>query len=146
MHASESVLERLEQYDLETSIPKDVNCDIAASPLDHQNIKFLGICNLYQFQQPIHSPTRKTVNTATEIDLFITNVRTVQINFLTLLSPILTLVPIIHLFTSKLCIPTRSSNIILSRQFNNFEPSCFRREFSLAPRHTVTCFNNPNST
>lgn len=73
MHASEFVLERLEQYDLETSIPKDVNCDIAASPLDHQNIKFLGICNLYQFQQPIHSPTRKTVNTATEIDLFITN-------------------------------------------------------------------------
>lgn len=58
MHASESALERLEQYDLETNILKDVNCDIAASPLDHQNTKFLEICNLYQFQQPIHRHTK----------------------------------------------------------------------------------------
>ena len=143
MHAFESALERLEQYDLETNILGDFNCDIAASPLDHQTVKFLDICNLYQFQQLIHSPTRITASTATTIDLFITNnpgkfshasVSHIGISDHSLIYAI-----------SKLCIPTRSSNIIFSRQFKNFEPTCFRRELSLAPWHTVTCLNDPNS-
>lgn len=73
MHAFESALERLEQYDLERNMLGDFNCDIAASPLDHQTITFLDICNLYQFQQLIHSPTRITASTVTTIDLFLTN-------------------------------------------------------------------------
>ena len=103
MHAFESALERLEQYDLETNILGDFNCDIAASPLDpgkfsHASVSHIGISD--------HS--------------------------------------LIYAI-SKLCIPTRSSNVIFSRQFKNFEPTCFRRELSLAPWHTVTCLNDPNS-
>ena len=51
MHAFGTALERLEQHNLETNILGDFNCDIAAIPLDHQTIKFLDICNLYQFHQ-----------------------------------------------------------------------------------------------
>ena len=46
---------------------------------------------------------------------------------------------------SKLCIPTCPSNIIFSRQFKNFEPTCFRQDLSLAPWHSVTNLNDPNS-
>ena len=83
-----------------------------------------------------------TVNPATKIDLFITNnqdkvshagVSHICISDHSLIYAI-----------SILCIPTRSSNIILSKQFKNFEPTFFRRELSLAPWHTVTCLNDPN--
>ena len=73
MHAFESALERLEQYDLETNLLGAFNCDIAASPLDHQTVRFLNICTLYQFHQLIHSATRINASTATTIDLFITD-------------------------------------------------------------------------
>lgn len=70
MHASESALERLEQYDLETNILKDANCDIAASPLDHQSFSRSAIYINFNNQS---TGTRKTVNTATKIDLFLIN-------------------------------------------------------------------------
>ena len=63
MHAFESAFERLEQYDLETNLLGDFNYDVAASSLDHQTVKFLDICSLYQFHQLIHSPTGITSST-----------------------------------------------------------------------------------
>ena len=86
---------------------------------------------------------RITANTATTVDLFITNnpdkyshsgISRISISDHSLIYAI-----------SKLCIPTRPSNIIFSRQFKNFEPTCFRQDLSLAPWHSVTDLHDPNS-
>ena len=108
------------------------------------NVNFMWtVCNLFQFHQLIQSPTRITASTATTIDLFITNnpgkftqsgVSHIGVSDHSLIYAI-----------SKLCIPTRPSNIVFSRKFKNFEPTCFRQDLSLAPWHTVTCLNDPNS-
>ena len=50
-----------------------LNCDVGASPLEPHNKRLMEICNLYQYHQTIVEPTRVTKNTATIIDLFITN-------------------------------------------------------------------------
>ena len=121
MQALESALEKLEQHDLETNILGDFNCDIAAIPLDHQTKTFHDVCNLFQFHQLIQSPTRITANTATTIDLFITNnpgkftqsgISHIGVSDHSLIYAI-----------SKLCIPTRPPNIVFSRKFKNFEPT-----------------------
>ena len=51
----------------------DLNCDVSAAPTDHHTNRLLDICNAYQYQQLIDHPTRITQETATTIDLFLTN-------------------------------------------------------------------------
>ena len=57
MSTFESLLEKLELLDLETSILGDFNCDVSANLLNHQTRNLLDLCNLYQYHQLIQVPT-----------------------------------------------------------------------------------------
>ena len=115
---------------------------MSANPLNHQTRNLLDLCNLYQYHQLIQVPTRITENTASTIDLFMTNnhskfsrsgVFHIGISDHSLIYAI-----------RKLCIPTRTPNIIISRQFRNFDPNMFREDLALAPWHIIENEKNPS--
>ena len=52
----------------------DLNCDWNKTPLDSHTQKLKNICVLYQLKrQIIDEPTRVTMSSATQIDLFLAN-------------------------------------------------------------------------
>ena len=57
----------------EVNILGDLNCNVAACPLELRTKNLLEIYNLYQYQQLINEHTRITEKCATIIDLFLTN-------------------------------------------------------------------------
>ena len=57
----------------EVNILGDLNCNVAACPLELRTKNILEIYNLYQYQQLINEHTRITEKCATIIDLFLTN-------------------------------------------------------------------------
>ena len=74
MRDIEFLIERIESLGLEVNILGDVNCNVAACPLESHTKNLLAICNLYQYHQLINVHTRITEKSATTIiDLFLTN-------------------------------------------------------------------------
>ena len=69
----ELLVQRIESLGLEVNILGDLNCNVAACPLESQTKNLLEICNLYQYHQLINEHTRITEKSATTIDLFLTN-------------------------------------------------------------------------
>ena len=67
------VVQRIESLGLEVNILGDLNCNVAACPLESHTKNLLEICNLYQYHQLINEHTRITEKSATTIDLFLTN-------------------------------------------------------------------------
>ena len=57
----------------EVNILGDLNCNVAACPLELRTKNLLEFYNLYQYQQLINEHTRITEKCATIIDLFLTN-------------------------------------------------------------------------
>ena len=100
-----------------------LNCDVGACPLEPHTKRLMEICNLYQCHQTIVDLTRVTKNTATTIDLFITNnpnmyahsrVCQLGINDHSLIYAI-----------RKFSISKRRARIIISRKFRNFNGDAF---------------------
>ena len=69
----ELLVQRIESVGLEVNIWGDLNCNVAACPLESHTKSLLEICNLYQYHQLINEHTRITEKSATTIDLFLTN-------------------------------------------------------------------------
>ena len=69
----ELLVKRIESVGLEVNIWGDLNCNVAACPLESHIKSLLEICNLYQYHQLINEHTRITEKSATIIDLLITN-------------------------------------------------------------------------
>ena len=117
-----------------------LNCDVGACPLEPHTKRLMEICNLYQCHQTIVEPTRVTKNTATTIDLFITNnpnmyahsrVCQLGINDHSLIYAI-----------RKFYIPKSSATIIMSRQFRSFHEDAFSYDLNLAPWHIIQYESN----
>ena len=56
----EFLIERIESLGLEVNILRDVNCNVAACPLESHTKNLLEICDLYQNHQLINVHTRIT--------------------------------------------------------------------------------------
>ena len=69
----ELLVQRIKSLGLEVNILGDLNCNVAACPLELRTKNLLEIYNLYQYQQLINEHTRITEKCATIIDLFLTN-------------------------------------------------------------------------
>lgn len=102
---------------------------------NHIQKKILDICNLYQYHQLMHEPTRITEKTATTNDLFITNnidlfmqsgVCHIGISDHSLIFAV-----------RKFSLPKRSPLIVQSRQFRNFDGDLLRTDLRLAQWHLV---------
>ena len=139
----EFLMEHVESLGLETNILGDVNCNVTACPLEPHTKNFLEICNLYQFHQLINVHTRITENSATTIDLFITNNKEMYTHS-----------GVWHIGISdhslgyairKLCIPKGKPKIVEVRQFRNFDPGSFRADLCLVPWLLVKLEDNPDS-
>ena len=122
----------------------DLNCDVGATPVDHNTNRLLEICNTFQYKQLIQQPTRITKNTATIIDLFLTNDTTKFSHYGTLDIAISD-----HNFIyaiRKLPSFKSSPKIILSRQYKYFDCGKFREDLKLISWDNIAVQNNPNST
>ncbi|CAH3017235.1 unnamed protein product, partial [Porites evermanni] len=102
----------------------DLNCNVAACPLESHTKNLLEICNLYQYHQLINEHTRITEKSATTIDLFLTNNK-----------EIFTHSGVCHIGISdhsliyrvrKFFIPKGKPKIVESRQFRNFDANSFQ--------------------
>ena len=138
----ELLVQRIESLGLEVNILGDLNCNVAACPLESHTKNLLEICNLYQYHQLINEHTRITEKSATTIDLFLTNNK-----------EIFTHSGVCHIGISdhshiygvrKFCIPKGKPKIVESRQFRNFDANSFHADFNLAPWHLVHLEDNPN--
>ena len=69
----ELLVQRIKSLGLEVNILGDLNCNVAACPLESHTKNLLEICNLYQYHQLINEHTRITEKSATTIHLFLTN-------------------------------------------------------------------------
>ena len=68
-----SFREKFESLGVEVNILGDLNCNVAACPLELHIKNLLELCDLYQYHQLINKHTRITAKSATTIDLFLTN-------------------------------------------------------------------------
>ena len=69
----ELLIQRIESLGDEVNILRDLNCNVAACPLQLHTKNILELCDLYQYHQLINKHTRITAKSATTIDLFLTN-------------------------------------------------------------------------
>lgn len=143
MDTFECLLENLESQDIEINILGDLNCDVSATPVDHNTSRLLEICNTYQYKQLIEQPTRTTKNTATTIDLFLTNDSTIFSHYGT--SDIAISDHNLIYAIRKLPSLKSSPKIILSRQYKNFDCGKFREDLALISWENIGNQNDPNS-
>ena len=64
-----------ESENKELIIIGDINCDVMKTSPDAHTRQLNFLCSLYQLDQLINKPTRKTNTSATLIDLVLTNVK-----------------------------------------------------------------------
>ena len=128
------LVQRIESLGLEVNILGDLNCNVAACPLESHTKNLLEICNLYQYHQLINEHTRITEKSAATIDLFLTNNKEIFTQ---------SGVRVCHIGISdhsliygvrKFCIPKGKPKIVESRQFRNL----------MQPWHLVHLEDNPN--
>ena len=140
----ELLVQRIESLGLEVNILGDLNCNVAACPLESHTKNLLEICNLYQYHQLINEHTRITEKSATTIDLFLANNKEVFKQ---------SGVRVCHIGISdhsliygvrKFCIPKGKPKIVESRQLRNFDANLFHADLNQAPWHLVHLEDNPN--
>ena len=141
--AEDVVLDELEKFvatvdaeDKEFILMGDLNCNMLANNSDHSTSELTSICENYQLQQLIKSPTRITECTSTLIDLILTNMP----------SRIVTS-GVIHIGISNhsLVYTVRKFSIakkykpkyITTRQFKNFRADEFREELKNVPWNVI---------
>ena len=69
----DKIVATVDAEDKEFILMGDLNCNFLADNSDHSTSQLRSICEVYQLQQLINSPTRITESTSTLIDLILTN-------------------------------------------------------------------------
>jgi len=138
----DSLLGKIENYNMEVNIIGDLNCDLGASPLDHKATMLLNICSMYQYDQLIKHPTRITQNTSSTIDLFLTN-NPAKFSYSGVCDIGLSDHCLIYAIR-KTIIPKSNLKIVISRCFKKFDPFGFRNELSMIPWHKIKTERDPN--
>ena len=69
----ETILDKIENENIECTFLGDFNCNISSQYPSQCTNALLELCDLYQFSLLIKKPTRVTKNSATTIDLILTN-------------------------------------------------------------------------
>ena len=143
MDAFESLLENLESRDIEINMFGDLNCDVGATPADHNTRRLLEICNNFQYKQLMEKPTRITKNASTTIDLILTNDITKFSHYRT------TDIAISDhsLIYAIRKLPSFKSNpkIVVTREYKSFDCGKFREDLKLIPWENIEIQNDTNS-
>ena len=136
------LVQRIESLGLEVNILGDLNCNVAACPLELHTKNLLEICNLYQYHQLINKHTRITAKSATIMDLILTNNK-----------EIFTFSGVCHIGISdhsliygvrNFCIPRGKQKIVESQQFRSFDANSFHTDLNLAPWYLIHLEDNTN--
>ena len=137
----ETILEKIEAENIESSIIGDFNCNVASnSPIQCTKI-LLELCDMYQYSQLINKSTRITPSTSTTIDLFLTNEPSKYRN-----------AGVSHIGISdhsviyaarKLVLPKTSIKYTKSRSYKRFVPELFVRDIDSVPWDNILQFNDP---
>ena len=140
----ETLVARLDAENVEYYIMGDLNCNLAATTLDHNSTLLTSITDLYDLNQLINEPTRITESSSTLIDVILTNtpdkivcsgVSHIGISDHSL----------VYVFR-KLSTGTftKGHSSVTYRKFKNFDSTRFRNDIYLQNWDVIKTYDNPN--
>ena len=137
----EALLSKIEAENIESNIIGDINCNMIATPPDNKTRHIIELCESYQYVQLIKEPTRVTQDTRTLIDLFLTTEpdKYAQSGVFHTGSSDHGLIYV----SRKQIRPKSYARVIESRQYKNFIPENFIRDFELVPWSLVEQIDDP---
>ena len=139
----ETLVARLDAENVEYYIMGDLNCNLAATTLDHNSTLLTSITDLYDLNQLINEPTRITESSSTLIDVILTNtpdkivcsgVSHIGISDHSL----------VYVFR-KLSTGTftKGHSSVTYRKFKNFDSTRFRNDIYLQNWDVIKTYDNP---
>ena len=138
------IIETADFEDKEIILMGDLNCNLLTENPDHNVKQLNSICEIYQLQQLINSPTRITESSNTLIDIIITNMpsRIVTSGVIHIGISDHSLVYAVRKFSIP---PKNKPKYLTSRQFKNFKSEKFRDELKNISWDTILMnINDPN--